>query len=219
MADPVNNAKGLRSKAPSRRSPIPPLADLIATERRASGRIRTIFRVAEVRSRDETALCRIRNISDGGMMLNVDMPIHVGEPLHVKLSDELTVAGRVVWTTGDLCGIDFYEKIDAASALRAVCEEQRSETFRRPRLRMDVPGVAYTEQGIHPVRATDLSQHGIGIEHHGGFRPGMRVLVMLENGLERRCIVRWSYPRRAGLSLNEPLTCSQLNGYLGRQQG
>lgn len=185
-------------------------------ERRDSCRYRTVFRVAEVNSRAGAALCRVRNISDNGMMLRIDNPIGVGEALRIGLSDTVEVTGRVAWAAEDLCGVLLDRSIDAAATLKSLSEDQRSGRYRKPRLRVDLAGVAYSERGLHAVRATDLSQHGIGLTHDGRLEPDMKVMITFENGLERHATVHWASEQQAGLSLTEPLSCSELNRYLTR---
>jgi hypothetical protein len=55
-----------------------------------------------------------------------------------------------------------------------------------------------------------MSQHGAGFIHDQHFHPGMQVKLLLENGMERRGVVRWSHDGRAGLALAEPISCAAL---------
>ena len=96
------------------------------------------------------------------------------------------------------------------AALQHLAEECRSPDHRAPRLRVDAPALAYDEAGIHSIRILDLSQQGVKFAHRGGFHPGMKVKLLMENGLERRGIVRWSDEAHAGMHLVEPFGCAEL---------
>ena len=182
----------------------------VKRERRRSQRIRTVFRVAKV-VRDRVAgLWRVRNISDFGMMLRTHVQVSPGERLSIGLSENVAFDGKVVWQEGDCCGIEFEHPINSAKVLRSLVAEQRAPQYRPPRLGTDIHAAAYCENGIRPIRITDISQHGLGFTHDGCFKGGMKTLVMFENGLERRGVVRWATDDRAGLQLLEPFTCDEL---------
>lgn len=179
-------------------------------ERRADYRFRTIYRVAKVSTGCDLGLWRVRNISDRGMMLTTSVQVALGEHLSIALSDAATIEGKVVWCEDGRCGIEFDQPIDSAALLASLVAEQRAPDYRAPRLPVSAPAIAYDETGIHSVKICDLSQHGVGFTHHGCFRPGMKVKLLLENGIERRGVVRWSDGDHAGLALAEPIACEDL---------
>lgn len=180
-------------------------------ERRSSCRYRTVYRLVKLIHDQGASLCHLRNISDEGMMLSVDEPLEIGERLTVELAEGRRVDGHVVWADEGHCGVALDQPIDSAALLCAMAEEQRSGGYRAPRLAANLSGVAYSERGLHPVRTIDLSQKGMGLHHDGRFQPGLRLLIMLENGVERRGVVRWSQGPKAGVLLIEPLACTDLN--------
>lgn len=179
-------------------------------ERRADCRFRTVYRVAKVATGCDLGLWRVRNISDGGMMLITSVQVAPGEHLSIALSDTNIVEGRVCWCEAGRCGIEFDRPIDSAALLTSLAAEQRSPAYRPPRLPVSAPAIVYDEAGIHSVRISDLSQQGVGFTHHGRFPPGMKVKLQLGNGIERRAVVSWSDEERAGLTLVEPFSCQDL---------
>ena len=179
-------------------------------DRRTDPRIRTVYRVARVATGCDLGLWRVRNISDRGMMLATSATVAVGERISVALSDTVAIEGVVAWSEDGRCGITFDSRIDSAALLAMLVAERRSSEYRAPRLPVSARALAYDETGIHPVTVCDLSQHGIGFSHHGRFRPGMTVKLCLENGVERRGVVRWSDEHQAGLALVDPFTCEDL---------
>lgn len=190
---------------------MPYASDDPSNDRRESRRHRSVLRVVKIERESGFIVAQLCNISDEGMMLSVNVPIEVDEHLTVHFCDQHKVAGRVAWTDKGRCGVELDVPIDSLALLRDLAAEQRAHTFRSPRVDAALLGVAYSEMGVHPVRTTNLSQKGMGLRHDGRFKPGLQLLVMLENGIERRGVVRWSQDFSAGLQLLEPLACEELN--------
>lgn len=179
-------------------------------ERRAWPRTRTIFRIARAVSAGESGLCRIQNISDGGLLLMTSMRLTVGAPITLALSETVSVSGRVIRTDDVRASIRFSMPIDSAALLQDLAAEQLSGSARQQRLAVDLRAVATTERGMQAVRVLNVSQRGMRIDHDGTLVPEMTVKVALENGIERRGVVRWSKDKAAGLSLLEPISLDLL---------
>jgi hypothetical protein len=185
-----------------------------ADDRRRGGRIRTVFRIAKVARDRAVGLWRVRNISDFGMMLLTRSRVARGERLTITLSSNLTIDGRVVWSSGDACGVAFDAPIDSAALLSALATEKQERDFRPPRVEASIRACIYGEDGVQPVTVSDVSQQGVGFSHASSFQAGVRVRVLFENGLERRGIVRWAGDQRAGVQLFDPLSCDELETLL-----
>jgi hypothetical protein len=184
-----------------------PCADSIDTghERRESSRFHTVLRVAQVTRPHDTGLWRVRNISDGGIMLNSHVQVLPGEKLVVHLSESVAVEGRAVWWDGERCGVAFDEPIDCASLLESLVAEQKQKRYRPPRLNVATRAIAYCDKGLHSVRVYNLSHRGAAFVHDGCFRAGMAAKLHFETGEEDRGIGRWSEEGRAGLFLTDPI--------------
>ena len=182
----------------------------VKLERRGDGRIHTVMRVAKVSRAGDSGLWRVRNISDGGMMLAVSVPITPGERLSVALSDTVTLAATAVWWDGARCGVAFERPIACAELLHELVAEQRAPRYRPPRLPVSARAIVYCDKGLHSVRLLNLSQHGAGFAHHGQLLPGMAAKLLFEDGDEHRGVVRWSHDGRAGMYLVEPFPCARL---------
>src|SRR5207237_4099317 len=89
-----------------------------AGDRREASRFHTVLRVAQVTRPHDTGLWRVRNISDGGIMLTTGVQVLPGEQLVVGLSESVSVAGRAVWWAGGRCGGAFDGPVDCAGVLR-----------------------------------------------------------------------------------------------------
>ncbi|MGQ0589072.1 MAG: PilZ domain-containing protein [Sphingosinicella sp.] len=179
-------------------------------ERRTDPRVFTILRVARASVENDTGLCRVQNISDDGMMVITGLVVVEGDPIAVSLSETVCISGQVSWTDGARVGIQFNEAIDCAELLQLLAAERSSGDQRPSRLPTDAVGVATTGSGLQAIRVVDISQVGMKIRHNGGLTLGHPVTIVLENGLQRRGIVRWTDDDLAGLRLLEPIAYQQL---------
>jgi hypothetical protein len=182
----------------------------VQEDRRTSPRIRTLFRVAHLSTDVGDGLCRVQNISDEGMMLVTGLNVIEGDFVVVALSDGVSVSGEVRWTSGTRIGVRFAQAIDSAELLQTLAEQQRGGRQRPPRLAVNTIGLASSEVGLQVVRVLNISQQGMRLAHDGSLRTGLTVKIVLESGIERRGVVRWSDGSMAGLMLLEPLAYQQL---------
>jgi hypothetical protein len=180
-------------------------------DRRASPRVHTVCLVVKVNRGGSAAIFRARNISDEGMMLSTPVPLDAGERVLINLSEKLAVHGTVLWADRDRCGVQFVRPIDSTALLRAGAEQKRVD--RRggaQRLATMRLATTYAENGIRAVRITNVSHRGMGLAHDGSLEPGMLLKLVVESGIERGAVVRWSEDGRAGIRLMDPLTCDEL---------
>lgn len=184
--------------------------EIARRDRRAEQRLRTVFWIGKVTSDHDVGLWRIHNFSDSGMMLETHVEVIPGERLEISLSDRVTVAGTVAWADGGRCGIRFSEPIACDAVLGELAAERRALKYRPPRLPVSRSAIAYCEHGLQAVRVVNISQHGIGLAQDGRLRIGTRLKLVLENGMERRGVVRWSSDNSAGLLLIDPFCSTQL---------
>nr|WP_166177258.1 PilZ domain-containing protein [Altererythrobacter segetis] len=179
-------------------------------DRRSTPRFRTVcFDVKVVRG-ENAGLFRARNISDTGIKLDTHWQLTAGERVLVKLSESLAIHGAVLWSESGRCGIGFDRPIDCASLLRAGAELKRDDRRGALRLETMTRATSYGENGIRPVRITDVSPRGMGLAHDGTLAPGMQLKLIAENGVARIGAVRWATAGRAGVRLVEPLSSEEL---------
>lgn len=63
---------------------------------------------------------KVRNLSNGGMMIDSNLLFGRGDRVTVKLRNVGQVAGRVAWTQGSRIGISFEQSVDAKAARQAM---------------------------------------------------------------------------------------------------
>jgi hypothetical protein len=194
----------------SRSQESPPKRPVDLGERRDDSRVHTVMRVAMVRREHDVGLWRVRNISDGGMMLTTHVQVVPGEKLTIVLSDKVEIEGRAIWWDGTRCGVAFDRPVDCAAILEDLVAEQKAPGHHPVRLPVATRAIAYCDKGLHTVRIYDLSPHGAGFAHDGCFCAGMAVKLHFDTGEEHRGVIRWSEDGRAGLYLVEPIPCARL---------
>jgi hypothetical protein len=180
-------------------------------DRRHRPRFHTVcFHVKLVRG-ENAGLFRARNISDTGIKLVTHWRMAPGERVLIKMSEQLAIGGTVSWSEPTHCGIAFLQPIDCAALLRAGAELKRDDR-RHGALRLETMtrATCYAENGIRPVRITDVSHHGMGLAHDGTLAQGMALKLIAENGVARSGAVRWARAGRAGVRLIEPLNSEEL---------
>jgi hypothetical protein len=158
----------------------------------------------------EIVLFRARNISDSGIMVHSHVPLDIGEPVRVGLSERIAIGGTVLWGNERCCGIQFDGPIDCEALLRSEAEHKRDDRRCSVRLTATRLATTYAENGIRAVKVVDVSHKGMGLQHDGGLARDMLLKVILESGIEREARVRWSRRGQAGIRLLAPLSCDEL---------
>lgn len=180
------------------------------SERRAGGRVQTVFRVARIIAASDHGLARIRNMSDHGVRLRVPIPVAPSDTLTVELADGVELLGQVVWNEGGEIGLQFGEPIDCAGLLAALAAGARCGATRPVRLPVATTALIRSERGLRCARIVDISQRGLKLQHDGRLTEGLHVKVTLLSGLDRVGIVRWGKDKLAGVMLLEYLSVETL---------
>ena len=179
-------------------------------DRRHSGRVQTVFRIARVLTSTDEGLARVQNISDHGVRLQLHIPVLPGDMIVVELAEGMRIAGRVVWTLGMECGLELDQAVDSAGLLAELALQAKNATGRPLRLPVAVIAITRSAIGTRVVEVTDISQRGMKLVHDGSFTEGLHVKVCFSSGMERRGVVRWSHDNLAGLILLEPFSTKEL---------
>lgn len=185
-------------------------------ERRTEERLLATLPAAKLVTRGFSQLCRIRNISAGGLTAEVIAPHEVGTELQIELDSEHRIPGTVVWTREGLAGVKFNESFD----VRALFSErtQPAEQQKRPP-RVEVSCAATIRIGnlYHKVEVRDISLGGMKVELQDPTCVGREVTVSVES-LRPVCgTVGWYRDGHAGIVFDEAFGFAELAQWLAKR--
>ena len=157
---------------------------------------------------DREGLCRVRNISATGMMIETRALLQVDQLVRVAMRHGGEIGARVVWTRDCMAGLAFPAPLDVEAALAPQLAQSRLSRTRAPRaprvathsaIEVEARGVLY------PAALPDISQSGARLLLP--FRPLQdERLVLSIPGLPLKSgVVRWLRDEEAGVSFFEPL--------------
>lgn len=162
-------------------------------------------------------LCRVRNLSVGGLMLETCMPLTLGERVAVELRGTGSLGGVVVWAREGRAGIAFHQPIVVeelvataprlGSRLLKVCQP------RGPRVAVDCPIEVQLDSGRIDARLTDISQGGARVALPLVPQRDERLVLMIPGLPLKLAIVRW-VGAEVGLAFAEPLPFELLSEWL-----
>lgn len=185
-------------------------SNLCLSDRRAVGRVQTVFRVGRIVTAIDEGLARIRNISDCGAGLRMPAPVRPSDCVTLELVDGLALPGQVIWVEGEEFGLQFDQPINSAELLASLALGARCGITRPVRLPVFAAALTRSERGLRKVQMVDISQRGLKLVHDGSLTEGLHLKVTLPCGLDRPGVVRWTRDDRAGVLLLEPLSVEML---------
>src|SRR5688500_447722 len=77
------------------------------TDNRVDQRLLALLPVAKLVTDEWQDLCRIRNISAGGIMAETTMAHEAGVPVRLELASGQEIASRIIWSRGATLGVKF----------------------------------------------------------------------------------------------------------------
>jgi len=186
------------------------------TESRADERLLALLPVAKVIADSWQDLCRIRNISAGGLLAETTCRHEAGEAVLVELDSGQKIGGTIVWTRGTSHGIKFDSSVD----LREILANRRPRIGFRPRpARLDIRcGATVRINGLyHSVEVRDISLGGIKIYLQERGCVGKEVVVTVESLRPIKGTIRWYRDGCAGIVFHRPLRFEELAEWLGKR--
>lgn len=173
--------------------------------------------VARLHRRDRTEhLCRIRNLSETGMMIETPAPVAVHETLTVELRGE-TFGGEVIWAEDNCVGLRLTQPIEIARVLgEARLAAVRADRPRAPRFRVDSPARISSYGRTIDVVVEDVSQSGARLRLPRPPRAEAEVILSIPGLPSRRCTTRWSNEEWAGVVFHDIIPYSELAAWLER---
>jgi hypothetical protein len=187
-------------------------------ERRGVERKLAVLRVAKLASYRGEELCRIRNISEAGIMVETAGRHAVGGHVVVELRCDQRLGGTIVWARGQDMGIRFDQTVDVAQVLAKAPDENR-RFVRRPRIMVACLARVRVGPKMLNVQVTDISQGGIKVAI-GDLAPvGAKVTVTVDGLPSVAGVACWSRDGYTGIAFNQHFSFDQLTHWLGMRLG
>ena len=188
-----------------------------AGERRQGRRHNRVLRVAVLApDGGEKRFCLIRNISNGGAMIEVEEAV-AGARAVIELQPK-NVACRVVWVKDRHAGLAFAEPTDWTGLLRPATAGRKWQP-RKPRIAIDRLAALRIGWARHFVGLRDISQGGVRVEGDLDAAPGTELVVTLDGFGAVPGNLRWRGGGACGISFNEALPLRALNRWLLASRG
>jgi len=196
--------------------PIPSASDRAMQPRDA--RTLTLLLVGRITGERSDGLCRIRNISTGGLMAEVCAAFAVDEAVRIEFRNGQIVTGSVRWTKAGALGIQFDRPVDDIRQLlsepKPTGRQAGVRLVRSPRLPTDCSADILLDGRHHRGAITDVSQSGARLVTTAPLERD-RLLTLAVAGLPHlRAVVRWIGQDGAGLTFLEPLAFTTLARWL-----
>lgn len=163
-------------------------------------------------------LCRVRNVSPGGLMAEVVMELAANDAVRIDLRNGQSRTGEVRWIKDGSFGMQFDEPIDDIPHFLADPDRPTDDTgipiVRSPRLKTECSASLMLNGRPYPGIVTDLSQGGARITTTA--RPDRdQLLTVSIPGLPHlRAVVRWSDTPDLGVSFLDHLSFAALAHWL-----
>lgn len=195
-----------------RPGPLRPRSDL------REARVTTIFLIGKLSSGGGEFLCRIRNLSSGGLMAETHAALAQDEAVRIELKAGDRLSGRVRWTGAGRVGMAFDTPVDVGALLaRAAARTTGHKLARAPRFAADCPVRLGVEGRCRAGRLVNVSQGGARLEADLEPERGQLVTLAIPGLPERQGSVRWMREGALGLAFAKPLAFEDLGGWLAQR--
>lgn len=171
---------------------------------------RTMFVVGKLTRGNRDYVCRVRNISQGGVGIQHDADLAVDDPVTIEMRGLPSSRAVVRWIEGDMAGLEFLDAVEL-EFLHGDVHQSDGRTLRSPRFAVAQHATLQTEIESIAVRVVDLALGGMKIEADCAHLDGTAATVLLD-GHDKPLKVRvcWATDMTAGLRFAAPLTTRDL---------
>lgn len=165
------------------------------------------------------ALCRVRNISAGGLMAEVRVPVPVGAALAVQLHGAAPMHGQVRWSDQQRFGLQFDEAVDVSAMLQQARASTRDDMLiPLPQFAVDCPAELHVYGRIFRIHILRLAQGGAILQSDIAPKMGQIVKLSVEDGLlEAEGVLVQQGGGIASMNFTQALAFHDLAQYLGQR--
>jgi hypothetical protein len=163
-------------------------------------------------------LCRIRNLSQSGMMFEARRKFAQGDHVSVELRNGNWLAGTVVWTRDGRNGVSFDQLLtdEALVTLDKIAVSAHGRA-RAPRFDAYVPTRALVDGRGYPVVIENISQSGAMLRTAESHALSATLILAIPHLGSRLCDRRWVRGDTVGVSFAQVLSYNDLADWLERR--
>lgn len=175
-------------------------------------RLTTILLIGRMVTAGGDWVCRVRNLSSGGLMAECDARLIVGEHVRIELRNLSVLEGAVMWTRPPRAGLQFFDPVDVPTLLHGGAQDPTRRP-RAPRLSATCPVLlSHLGQTTAPL-LRDLSQSGCRLGITSPPPVGTLMRVTIPGLAARHATLRWARDGDAGFAFNEMLSFAELSAW------
>lgn len=188
-----------------------------STRRSRDPRVTTVLTTGKLILEDREVLCRVRNLSTMGMMIETGAVLRVGQDLRIGMRCGSEFDASVAWTRDGAAGLKLHAPIDVTAVLAARPARSRiirQPAARAPRLSVGCPIELEARGQSQQAMLLNISQSGAGLRLP--FRPYVdeRLLLCVPGLPLKSGAVRWMKQGEVGIRFYEPLPFSTLAAWV-----
>lgn len=187
------------------------------TDRRVDDRLLAMLPVAKLVLDHGQDLCRVRNISAGGLMAETTASHPVGATVRVEFNSHQHLPGKIVWTRDTSCGIKFDQNIDLRELLANRPARRNGEKLRPPRLDITCNAELRVEGTLYRTQVEDISLGGLKVAISDWNCVNKEVVATLESLRPIKGVIRWYKNGYAGIVFHRPLAFEELAEWMGKR--
>jgi hypothetical protein len=184
-------------------------------ERRMDNHLPTLMPAAKLVANGTSGLCRIRNISAGGLSAEVAAPHPVGSKVVVELNSARQVSGQIVWVREGLLGVRFDSTVDIRALFSK--ENDQDRLTRPPRIEVGCTATIKVRKLYHQVQVHDVSLGGMKVALDDPDCVGCDVTIAIDSLRPARGTVRWHRDGYAGIVFDTPYSFEELGEWLAKR--
>lgn len=183
-------------------------------ERRQHARSMRVMRVARLAALDAEGLGMVRDVSPGGMMIDANFDIDIGQPVSIALIDDQELTGTVAWKDGNMLGIQFAEEIPVEQILAKPSVKPDGKRARLPRFAVQKTVELKLDKTTINAMLQDISQRGAKLKCVGTLRVHSNLLLRTEGQRPIGGTIQWRAGEMIGVEFHRLLPVDELEQWL-----
>lgn len=195
----------------------PPINPKEGFQPRAQRTVTTLIAAKLELGPGKEALCRLRNVSTTGRLVETGQPLTRDDTVVIELRSGERLSATVVWADEGRVGIQLDREIDVASTLRPQVVKAKGHVpavGRAPRFAVAAPGRLSSLGRSCPVTVENLSQSGARLTLSSDIPLGAPVTLTIAGLSPRACSVRWRNDLHVGVAFIDLISYAELSAWL-----